>query len=537
MNTDYKLKYIKYKNKYLSLKSLVGGSETTEKAYFYGQLNKKYGKVYDILISDQFFLISQIPELFDELPKEKPDDVLNNQVFKKLFCLFRQFGRNYTQQLLEIYLSGNLGTPNSLENTGRLIDSLNNNNRLPSEHKFKSKVSSLTEIEDHIESKRQILEQIDAKKAKKGIMKERQERLKEAGEDDVEVLLDTPNVIVYHPTTEAGSKYYGRNTRWCTAAESNNMFNMYNRMGPLYIIELKKHTDFDGNRIKYQIHFPSNQFMNSADQTVRLNNITKQVDDPLYTQWIEQFFLDNILFDSPYVTVYKPLSMKAFRNIAGESWPEIFLIDTNTYIIKLKNVYDSTGKNIKYFINFIGILYDSDNKDADIDNIIQLAADDSFNQWLKTEFLNYFQGEKRINISGNKFESLILNLGEPIPEARSFRFEESFNKTLGDSLSLFPNLTSIRFNHSFNNGYVDGVDTEPKPLGDSLSKLTKLETIDFGGRFRNGYDRYYEKPLLGDALTGLTNLKSLTIPRVFIKELEKLKDEGKLNYSLRIDYY
>ena len=56
-------------------------------------------------------------------------------------------------------------------------------------------------------------------------------------EDDVEILLNTDKVAVYHPTSEAGSKYYGRNTRWCTAGDEINMFEYYNKISYLYTLE------------------------------------------------------------------------------------------------------------------------------------------------------------------------------------------------------------------------------------------------------------------------------------------------------------
>ena len=62
--------------------------------------------------------------------------------------------------------------------------------------------------------------------------------------------LQTSKVIVYIPTTVAGSKYYGRNTQWCTASENDNMFNHYSNLSPLYIIQSVS-TPID----KYQFHF------------------------------------------------------------------------------------------------------------------------------------------------------------------------------------------------------------------------------------------------------------------------------------------
>ena len=65
------------------------------------------------------------------------------------------------------------------------------------------------------------------------------------------------------PKTEEAAKYYGKNTRWCTAAENNNYFDQYNKDGPLYILINKKVPDE-----KYQFHFQTEQYMDSRDSAI-----------------------------------------------------------------------------------------------------------------------------------------------------------------------------------------------------------------------------------------------------------------------------
>lgn len=68
--------------------------------------------------------------------------------------------------------------------------------------------------------------------------------------------------MVVVPKTEEAAKFYGKNTRWCTAADWDNRFEGYNKQGPLYI-NINKKT----NR-KYQFHFETKQFMDERDQPV-----------------------------------------------------------------------------------------------------------------------------------------------------------------------------------------------------------------------------------------------------------------------------
>lgn len=84
------------------------------------------------------------------------------------------------------------------------------------------------------------------------------------------------------PHTEEAAKLYGANTRWCTAAENNNMFDYYNRQGPLYIIMSK------GSNAKWQFHFPTGQFMDSRDiQIPSVSQLEMYGDTEKLFNWLE----------------------------------------------------------------------------------------------------------------------------------------------------------------------------------------------------------------------------------------------------------
>jgi hypothetical protein len=63
------------------------------------------------------------------------------------------------------------------------------------------------------------------------------------------------------PRTEEAAKILGKGTKWCTAAEKNNMFERYNNEGPLYVWR-------DKSGDKYQFHFETMQFMDSRDNPI-----------------------------------------------------------------------------------------------------------------------------------------------------------------------------------------------------------------------------------------------------------------------------
>lgn len=82
-----------------------------------------------------------------------------------------------------------------------------------------------------------------------------------------ETVLDNAEVRIIVPLDETGACYYGQGTQWCTAARNNNMFNRYNKDGRMYIL-LPKQPQYEGE--KYQLHFPTGQYMDETDNAVNL---------------------------------------------------------------------------------------------------------------------------------------------------------------------------------------------------------------------------------------------------------------------------
>lgn len=78
---------------------------------------------------------------------------------------------------------------------------------------------------------------------------------------DVKVLYNGPLGNLSIPETEEASKMLGKGTKWCTAADKNNMFSYYSNSGPLYIWR-------DKSGEKYQFHFESLQFMDDKDDPI-----------------------------------------------------------------------------------------------------------------------------------------------------------------------------------------------------------------------------------------------------------------------------
>ena len=93
-------------------------------------------------------------------------------------------------------------------------------------------------------------------------------------------LYQEPGMIILELETEEAAKLYGKGTRWCTAADNNNMFKHYHDQGVLYVIIAN---DPNGAMRKFQCHYESEQMMDEDDSSVNLENT------PEIIQWLEKY--------------------------------------------------------------------------------------------------------------------------------------------------------------------------------------------------------------------------------------------------------
>lgn len=93
----------------------------------------------------------------------------------------------------------------------------------------------------------------------------------EANRGKAREVYNDSDVRIIVPEDQEAACYYGQGTTWCTAAtRGSNYFSHYNSEGPLYIL-LPKHPQYEGE--KYQLSFPTNQFMNEQDDPVALTDL------------------------------------------------------------------------------------------------------------------------------------------------------------------------------------------------------------------------------------------------------------------------
>ncbi len=85
------------------------------------------------------------------------------------------------------------------------------------------------------------------------------------GSGQVEKVLDTESWVMLIPKTQAAAIFYGKDTDWCTATESEgyNRFDYYSKQGPLFIAISKQDA-----KDRYQFHVESEQYMDPSDNPV-----------------------------------------------------------------------------------------------------------------------------------------------------------------------------------------------------------------------------------------------------------------------------
>jgi len=132
---------------------------------------------------------------------------------------------------------------------------LKSSRRIPNEERDIGRIKGLKALEDLVAK----YEQVETTSKREQEAEKEQQFFKNG---EAELVFDDAKYKIVIPKTAETSCYFGINTRWCTAAGKNNMFQTYNSEGPLYIVLVKE----DNQR--YQFHLESGQFMDERDDQI-----------------------------------------------------------------------------------------------------------------------------------------------------------------------------------------------------------------------------------------------------------------------------
>ena len=102
-------------------------------------------------------------------------------------------------------------------------------------------------------------------------------------------------VTVHHIKTEQASCSYGAGTKWCTIGKKDNMFNAYNKDGPMFVVQ------HDGR--KYQFHNASYQFMDEKNNNVKFNELHPDIQKSLSKSEHPEIQVANLMHTNPHFKI------------------------------------------------------------------------------------------------------------------------------------------------------------------------------------------------------------------------------------------
>lgn len=145
---------------------------------------------------------------------------------------------------------------------------------------------------------------------------------KEVDRGNAFTLYEDENWRVLIPQDQASACYYGRGTRWCTAAtKGQNLFGYYNSIAPILIL-LPKHPEHAGE--KYQVHFGVS-FDDGVGNSYPLKS-DKDIDAAV-DSWGEDLTLDDVHEYIEYGQIMDehddPVEYQWFANRVSPSWQNI----------------------------------------------------------------------------------------------------------------------------------------------------------------------------------------------------------------------
>ena len=511
---SFKEKYLKYRIKYLNLKAeqsliqnQIGSGYGTAKTLFMTKVTKQYDDIITKLVRDRDLGILR----FDGVPAAITDVMRDAPIFTNIFDQIRELiketknsvrvDNSQIDWIIRSYINNTFGNPSSLGNYGRYEATYNIYKILYSNRddgiyiRPFNEINGLIELEEYIATCQGLLREIQIKKEKAEREIEYQREIKLQGEEHVRIELRTPKLTIYVPLNEAGSKYYGRNTKWCTAARDDCLFDFYSRKGNLYIIQSNSNpTD------KYQVHINENMLMNNEDKPIFIEYLLNHFKDEELNRWFDiiakklyKEFIDNLIEYNGSSAVINSFNLQLNRDIVKKC-----LKESNTTFIFFQNfniqlddfLYDM--EHLTY-INF-GPSFDQQLSDS-LQNLINLEKLE-FGLYFNKSLDNSLDGLKNLKKLefGEYYNQPLNNSFDKLTNLEELKFGEEFDQSLKGSLNKLVNLKDLKFGKSFN-----------QYLGSSLRKLNNLITLTFGESFNN-----CEQPL-SNSLDKLTKLKNLNI--------------------------
>lgn len=175
---------------------------------------------------------------------------------------------------------------------------------------------------------------------------------------EAKLIATTPNKIIEIHSEEA-AKYFGRGTKWCTAAEENNMFShYYNAEDEEFDGEDEEEEDWDDDPMyalyviihggtKYQYHPHTGQFMDAQDQLVTHEDATELLKD------------SNIrtLFDEEYADSAKKLRAGNLFRVGVSDFKTLDAYDPELKDIAKARMFDYANADLQSVAAWLNIYF------------------------------------------------------------------------------------------------------------------------------------------------------------------------------------
>jgi hypothetical protein len=309
----------------------------------------------------------------------------------------------YTPWLAKVYAKGGLKMEDmNRRNLLGIYDIGKRRRMIKSEHNDINRFKTYKDFEDTM------INQYDLDKIEGGDKKKEEEKGKASK------VYEDGNVLVVVPEDEAAACRYGRGTRWCTAAtQGKNYFDYYNNQGKMYILIPKK-PRHEGE--KYQLHFPSGQFMNEEDEEINLYVLLTKRFPELY-----EFFLQNEPETKDMIIMCPDEELQNYINQIADLAEEY-----------LWEVLSEWEINDEYYYQQMQEKYTDEHGDIDWDKAVEN----------KDDYLNWNDEARRFRIDMN--EAI-----RPTVKTIKGLLSPEFGMDSGDDLSYLPKAISINVGNEF----------------------------------------------------------------------------------------
>jgi len=166
--------------------------------------------------------------------------------------------KKYVNWMIVRYLKGDIrrleDIPSRIAPALLRFQSLQNKKKLKPEHSDINRIRSIEDVIDQYAEGKTQGNKSQAKSVERSMYDSK----------EAELIFNSPEYKIVVPKTEKASCFFGKNTRWCTAAANDNQFDYYSKKGPLYII-LHKPTN-----TRWQFSFASEQYMDERDDAIKI---------------------------------------------------------------------------------------------------------------------------------------------------------------------------------------------------------------------------------------------------------------------------